>query len=225
MTVLRKLTATTALAAAVFAAVPASAQFYFKSHDFSGPPIRGDEPGLPTLPGANDEEVRANLVWNLRSALNVAALQCQFEPSLMTVENYNIMLINHQDEFKKSLLLLTKYFARTNKSPRLGQDAMDRYGTKTYSAFTTTGAQFGFCQTAGAVATHAAYAPRGQLYQVAANDMSALRNALVPWGEERFPRRVVIDTRVSMARLDDMCWSKRGEWVERKCGAFTTVFR
>jgi|UniRef100_UPI0035C96D51 hypothetical protein len=225
MTVLRKLLAITAIAGAALAATPVSAQFYFKSHDFSGPPIRGDEPGLPTLPGATDEEVRANLVWNLRSALNVAALQCQFEPTLLTVENYNVALYNHKDEFKKSFDTIVKYFARTAKGVKPGQTAMDRYGTRTYSAFTTVGAQYGFCQTAAIVAADAAYAPRGELYKVAINDMSALRNALVPWGEERFPRRVYIDTRLSLPRLDNACWSGRGEWNARKCGPFTTTFR
>jgi hypothetical protein len=224
MTVLRKLAVFAAIAGAALAA-PASAQFYFQSHDMSGPPLHGDEPGLPTLPGATEDEMRANMVWNLRSALNVAALQCQFEPTLMTVENYNLVLINHSDEFKKSLATLTKYFTRTSKSAKAGQDAMDRYGTRTYSAFTTVGAQYGFCQTAAAVATDAAYAKRGDLYKVAIADLSSVRNALVPWGEERFPRRVLVDTRVSVARFDNVCWSNRGEWQAKKCGVFTTVFR
>lgn len=224
MTVLRSLTVAAVLACATLT-TPASAQFFFKSHDMSGPPVRGDEPGLPTLPGATDEEVRANLVWNLRSALNVAALQCQFEPSLLTVENYNTALANHKDELKKSFDTITKYFTRVNKGAKPGQTAMDRYGTRTYSAFTTVGAQFGFCQTAAKVAIDAAYAPRGELYKVAVADMSALRNSLVPWGEERFPGYARIDTRVSLPRLDDACWSKRGEWVAKKCGAFTTTFR
>ena len=224
MTVLRNLAVTTALAAAALA-TPASAQFYFQSHDMSGPPIRGDEPGLPTLPGATDEEIRANLVWNLRSALNVAALQCQFEPTLLTVENYNIALANHKDEFKKSFDTLVKYFNRTAKGVKPGQTAMDRYGTRTYSAFTTVGAQYGFCQTAAQVATDAAYAPRGSLYKVAVADMSSMRNALVPWGEERFSRYIRIDTRSALPRLDEACWNKRGQWQDRKCGPFTTTFR
>ncbi|WP_436430976.1 hypothetical protein, partial [Enterococcus faecium] len=71
MTVLRTLAVLAAVASAALAG-PASAQFFFQSHDMSGPPARGDEPGLPSLPGATEDEVRANLVWNLRSALNVA---------------------------------------------------------------------------------------------------------------------------------------------------------
>ncbi|WP_353203121.1 hypothetical protein [Sphingomonas sp.] len=224
MTVLRTLAVTAALSAAAFA-TPASAQFFFQPHDMSGPPIRGDEPGLPTLPGANADEVRANLVWNLRSALNVAALQCQFEPTLLTVENYNVALANHKDEFKKSFDTLVKYFNRTAKGVKPGQTAMDRYGTRTYSAFTTVGAQYGFCQTAAQVAAAAAYAPRGTVYKVAADNMSAMRNALVPWGEERFSRYVRIDTRTWLPRLDDVCWNRRDQWQDRKCGPFTLSFR
>ena len=225
MTVLRNSLTVLAAVAGAALATPASAQFYFSSHDMSGPPLRGDEPGLPTLPGATDEEVRANLVWNLRSALNVAALQCQFEPTLLTVENYNITLANHKDELKKSFDILTRYFTRTAKGAKPGQTAMDRYGTRTYSTFTTVGAQYGFCQTAAAVATDTAYAPRGKLYAVAVADMSSLRNSLVPWGEERFPRYQRIDTRVSLPRLDKNCWSGRGVYNSGKCGPFALVFQ
>lgn len=224
MTVLRILAVSAALAGAMLAA-PATAQFYFQSHDMSGPALRGDEPGLPTLTDATDDEIRANLVWNMRSGLNVAALQCQFEPSLLTVENYNVMMTNHKDELKKAFDTLVKYFNRTAKSPKLGQAALDRYGTRTYSAFTTVGAQYGFCQTAAMVSADAAYAPRGTLYKVAMADMSALRNALVPWGEERFPQRVRIDARTLMPRLDDACWTRRGQWVAKKCGPYVEAFR
>lgn len=189
MTVLRTLAVLAAVASAALAG-PASAQFFFQSHDMSGPPARGDEPGLPSLPGATEDEVRANLVWNLRSALNVAALQCKFEPSLLTLQNYNIILENHKDELKKAYDTINKYFVRTNKGAKVGISAMDRYGTRTYSAFTTVAAQYGFCQTASTIATHAAYAPRGTLYKVAIAEMNALRNALVPWGEERFSRQI-----------------------------------
>ena len=223
MTVLRILAVFAACAGAVSAA-PASAQFYFSSHDMSGPPVRGDEPGLPTLPGATDEEVRANLVWNMRSALNVAALQCQFEPTLLTVENYNVALANHKDELKKSFDTLVKYFTRTAKGVKPGQTAMDRYGTRTYSAFTTVGAQYGFCQTASAIATDAAYAPRGSFYKMAQMDMSALRNSLTPWGEERFARYARVDGRSWLPQLDKVCW-RRGDWDARKCGPFTPQFR
>lgn len=224
MTVLRNLAVVAVVAGSALAA-PASAQFYFQSHDMSGPPARGDEPGLPSLPGANEDEVRANLVWNLRSALNVAALQCKFQPSLLTLENYNIVLENHKDELKRAYDTMNKYFIRTAKGIKPGLSAMDRYGTRTYSAFTTVGAQYGFCQTAAATLTRAVYAPRGSLYTVAVAEMNALRNALTPWGEERFLRRIRVDTQVALPRLDPICWSKRDEWVAKKCGRFELTYR
>lgn len=217
MTVLRILTVLT-LGASVALASPASAQFFFKSHDMSGPPARGDEPGALPLPGATPEEVRANLVWNLRSALNVAALQCQFEPSLMTVENYNAILANHNDELTKSYAVLAKYFNRTATSVKAGQNTFDQFGTRTYSTFTTVNAQYGYCQTAGEISTEAAYAPRGGFYKVAVARLNTLRNALIPWGEEQFRRPAWIDARTTLPRLDAMCWTKSGLWVEKKCG-------
>ncbi len=36
----------------------------------------------------------------MRAALNVAALQCQFEPMLTTVSNYNATLKDHEAELK-----------------------------------------------------------------------------------------------------------------------------
>ena len=74
MTVLRTMFL---LAAAIgfLAASPASAQFFFKSRDLTGTPVTGSEPGiLPSMPGATPDELSAGLVWELRSALNVAAL-------------------------------------------------------------------------------------------------------------------------------------------------------
>ena len=164
-------------------------------------------------------------MWNLRSALNVAALQCQFEPGLMSVENYNVILADHKDELTKSYAVLVKYFARTTPNAKAAQTALDQFGTRTYSGFTTVNAQYGFCQTAGEVGTMAAYAPRGQLYQVAVAEMNTLRNSLVPWGEERFRRPAYVDVRYSTPRLDAICWDKRGAWVTRKCGAFQLTRR
>ena len=45
-----------------------------------------------------------------------------------------------------------------------------------------------------------------------------LRNSLIPWGEQRFPRYIGRD-RVKMPRLDAICWNKKAEWVAKKCGA------
>ena len=144
-------------------ALPASAQFYLKSHDFSGVPVTGADSDVGiALPDATDAEQRAALVWNMRAALNVAALQCQFEPTLLSVDNYNAMLLDHQAELKDSFDTLTKYFARTNATKKAGQNALDQFGTRTYSSFVTVGAQYGFCQTAGSIGRDAIFAAARQ---------------------------------------------------------------
>jgi hypothetical protein len=206
-----------AAASVAVAAVPASAQFFMKSKDLSGAPVVGDEVGIgQPLPGATPAELKAGVVWNMRAALNVAALQCQFEPTLNTVSNYNAILTDHKDELKNSFDTLTKYFNRVNKAPKAGQAALDQFGTKTYSSFATVGAQYNFCQTAGSIGRDAIFAPRGQFDTVALSRMRELRNSLVPWGEQAFTRPY--HGQSTLPRLDPVCWSKKGEWQARKCG-------
>ena len=51
------------------AATPASAQFFLRSHDFTGAPVTGSESDLVvSFPGATASEQRAALVWNMRAA-------------------------------------------------------------------------------------------------------------------------------------------------------------
>lgn len=206
-------------ATAMFAAPPAAAQFFMKSHDFSGPPVRGDEPGIGIqLPGATDAEIRAALVWNLRAALNVSALQCQFEPSLLAVSNYNAVLKDHQAELKTSYDTLTKYFLRSNATQKAGATALDRFGTQVYASYSTASAQYGFCQTTGSIGRDAIFQPRGSLHQLAIARTRELRNSLIPYGEERFPGGIGFNRRVAIPRLDNACWSRKGDWNEKRCG-------
>jgi hypothetical protein len=217
---MRKVGMAVAAAALAGVAEPAAAQFFMKSRDFTGTPVLGDEPGIgQPLPGATAAERRAGLVWTMRAALNVAALQCQFEPTLLTVSNYNAILRDHKDELKTSFDTLTKYFLRTNKLPKAGQTALDQFGTRTYSSFATVTAQYNFCQTASTIGREAIFARRGSFAGVAESRMRELRNSLVPWGEQTFTR--FNGYAAWTPRLDPICWSKKGEWVEKKCGAQT----
>ncbi len=199
------------------AAIPASAQFFLKSKDLSGSPVVGDEPGIgQPMPGATPAELKAALVWNMRAALNVAALQCQFAPTLVTVSNYNAILSDHRDELKASFDTLTKYFLRMNKAAKAGQAALDSFGTRTYSGFATVAAQYNFCETANSIGTDAAFVPRGKFVELAQRRMRELRNSLVPWGDQAMT--YTVQPRISFPRVDTLCWSKKGEWVEKKCG-------
>lgn len=205
------------LAAGVFAGSPASAQFFLKSYDFRGGPVAGTEPelGMP-MPGATPSEIRAGLVWNLRAALNVAALQCDFEPTLLTVDNYNAMLRDHKNELATSLDTLNKYFIRTAKTKAAGQTAFDRFGTRTYSAFATVNAQFGFCQTASKIGREAIFARRGNLGDIAVNYMREMRNSLIPYGEQQFPRSFYARTYLMVPDFNPNCF-KKGVYRPEQC--------
>lgn len=205
----KRILASGLLAAGLFAGSPASAQFFLKSYDFRGGPVTGLEPemGMP-MPGATPTEIRAALTWNLRAALNVAALQCDFAPILLTVDHYNAMIKDHSAELKAAFDTLNAYFVRTNKTKAAGQLALDRFGTRTYSAFATVQAQYGFCQTAGKVGNAAIFAPRGTLGDVAVNYMREMRNSLVPYGEQQFPRAFYARTYLFLPDFQPDCWKK-----------------
>ncbi|WP_298089299.1 hypothetical protein [uncultured Sphingomonas sp.] len=219
MIVLRTALALGAASMGLAMAAPASAQFFLQSRDFTGAPVQGDEPGIigQPLPGATPVELRAGLTWTMRAALNVAALQCQFEPTLASVANYNALLGDHSEELKNTFTTLEKYFRRNAKTVKEGQMALDQFGTRTYSSFATVSAQYGFCQTAASIAREAVFAPRGALGDIASRRMRELRNSLTPWGEQRFSRYIGRDY-TTMPRLDPICWNKKAEWVTKKCG-------
>jgi hypothetical protein len=207
-----------ALVAGILMAVPASAQFFMKSKDLRGERVRGDETGIgQMLPGATPDELRAAVVWNMRAALNVAALQCQFEPSLLTVQNYNAILSDHKQELAQSYTALAKYFERAAKSKKDGQTALDQFGTRTYSGFATVAAQYGFCTTTSSIGREALYTGRGGFGDVALSRMREVRNSLTPWGEQQFPRMEVYLTPAFLPRFDKACW-KKDEFVVKKCG-------
>jgi hypothetical protein len=164
-------------AAAVTA--PVQAQLFFFNPDFRPSPIEASDPlvGLP-LPGATPAEYRAHLLWNLRSGLNVSALQCQFSPYLRTVSNYNGVLAQHSRELADAYKSLTGYFTRVHG--RQGLNRFDDYSTTTYNNFSTYQAQLGFCQVAASIARDALMTPKGQLHLLAQNRMRELRNSLTP---------------------------------------------
>lgn len=217
-----RIAAAFAVGAIFFAAAPASAQFFLKPVDLRSERVTGIEPGMvgPGLPGATPEELRAALVWNLRAALNVAALQCQFEPTLLTLGNYNALLTDHAGELKSSYATLEKYFVRTSKSQKQGQTELDRFGTRIYSGFSTVSGQLSFCQTAGSVGHAALFLRRGRLGDLAQERMGELRKSLKSWGEQhRAPRPQLWVEPAALPPFDnEKCW-KNEIYVEKRCGA------
>lgn len=218
MKLLRSLAVAVAMIAPALMTQPASAQFFFQSPDLRGAPVTGTEPGMiaQDLPGATPAELRAALVWNLRAALNVAALQCQFAPYLLTVNNYNSLLDDHETELKTSYDTLTKYFVRTAKTKKAGQTALDSYGTRVYSSFSTVGAQLTFCQTAAEIGHAALFTPRGSFGTLASERMREMRNSLKLSRDQQFPWG--INPRpITLPSMEAKCW-KKDTWQSRKCG-------
>jgi hypothetical protein len=198
----------------------AQAQIFWQSVDFSGPPLSGYEAGMGVpLPGANAAEQNAAIIWNMRSALNVAALQCGFEPTLRTLENYNALISDHGAELTAAFNTLTAYFKRTNKTAAAGQKALDTFGTRTYSGWSTVRAQLAFCTISGRVGRTALFTPRGQFLAFAKDNLRQMRNGLVPSGDQqfRFPRPSVF---VRYPNLEERCW--KGKSYTRKCGLLTS---
>ena len=163
-------------------ATPARAQVFLYEPAFQSGPIEPSDPlvGVP-LPGANTNEYRAHLLWNLRAGLNVAALQCQFSPYLRTVDSYNGILAHHAEELASAYQTLEGYFRRVHG--RTGPRRFDDYSTQTYNNFSTLQAQFGFCQVAGRIGKEALASRKGQLHQVATSRMRELRSSLSPMTE------------------------------------------
>ncbi len=181
----RRLGTMAAAAAMLFGAAPGQAYLYWMMPDFAGQTVKGDEPGIgQPMPGATAKELQAHLLWNMRAGLNVAALQCQFAPALMTVPNYNKVLYNHAKELTAAYNTLTSYFKRTQ--PKGWQVALDQYTTKTYNGFSTLHAQRGFCEVSGLIGRDALDQPKGKLFEVAEQRMREYRNSLVPKPETLF---------------------------------------
>ena len=118
------------------------------------------------------------MLWNLRSGLNVAALQCQFSPYLRTVDNYNAILAHHSRELAAAYRALEGYFRRVGGAG--GPRRFDDYSTQTYNNFSTFQAQYGFCQTAARIGKEALTRRKGEFHLLAAARLRELRNSLRP---------------------------------------------
>ena len=123
-------------------------------------------------------EESAHRIWSLRAGLNVAALQCQFSPFLMTVPHYNQMLKHHSAELDKARQMLTAHFKRYDG--KNGQNTLDKYTTRTYNSFSTLDAQIGFCDTASRIGSDILFVRSGGMAAFAAEQIPVLRRSLTP---------------------------------------------
>jgi hypothetical protein len=208
--------AAAAAVAAMLGAAPSTAQLFISQPDVRAAPVEPNDPlvGLP-LPGATAAEYRANVLWNLRAGLNVAALQCQFSDYLRAVPNYNGLLTHHSVELGAAYTALNNYYKRTLGAK--GQKAFDDYSTMTYNNWSAAQAQQVFCQTATNVTKSALAAPKGQLFPVAQARLREMRNALVPAYELRPAYRPYLIRFREVPPLAAACYNKR-DVLRRACG-------
>lgn len=134
-------------------------------------------PAAAQAPAMTDRETRADAVWQLRAGLNVAALQCQFSPFLMTVPTYNALLRQHSDEMATAFKTMNGFFVRT-QGPRIGPRAFDTYATRVNQGWATFDAQYSFCEAAAMVGRQALGVPKGKFGDYALEIMSAMRTSL-----------------------------------------------
>lgn len=187
---------------------PASAYLFWVQPSFQGGPVVGDEPGIGLpMPNATPAELRAHMLWNMRAGLNVAALQCQFSPILLTVPNYNDLLAKNAVELNAAYKTLGGYFKRTGG--KTWQKTFDQYTTRTYNGFSTMHAQLGFCETASAIGRDARKLGRGNLTELAANRMREFRNSLVPTGDMIHARRTIYISEVQPPPMIKQCWDRK----------------
>jgi hypothetical protein len=128
------------------------------------------------LKNPTQAEREANAVWNIRAALNVAALQCQYSGWLKTTRNYNSFLQAHSEELVRAQQTMTAHFKRTQGAKAV--NAFDMYTTRTYNSYSTLDAQYAFCNAAGEVGRHVLAVPKGKLGAEALARGPAIRAAL-----------------------------------------------
>lgn len=144
-------------------------------------PVGGElSPAVLNTPGLNGlraAEARADLIWQMRAALNVAALQCQFSPFLATVPTYNALLRHHSDELASAFKTMNAYFTRL-QGPRAGPRGFDTYATRTNQGWATFDAQFSFCEAAAMVGRRALSVPKGDFGRFAESEIPLMRASL-----------------------------------------------
>lgn len=121
-------------------------------------------------------EEQANAIWNLRAALNIAALQCQYLPELATVATYNSILRVHVAELNRARLTMLAHFKRHDGAK--AQNSFDQYTTRTYNSYSTLDAQKAFCEASAKSGQEVLALPAGSLKEAAPRLVPEIRQAL-----------------------------------------------
>lgn len=133
-------------------------------------------PKAVVLRAPTPAEIEANAVWNVRAALNVAALQCQYSPFLATTANYNATLQHHGDELARAQATMVGHFRR--QVGARAASSFDQYTTRTYNSYSTLDAQYNFCTAAGLLGRQVLAATKGGLGRIALKGSADMRASL-----------------------------------------------
>jgi hypothetical protein len=138
------------------------------------PPRGADGKRLTVNSGINDD----HLVWHLRSAWNVAALNClapEYEPILQGYRNF---LMQNERSLKAANDRIEAEYARKHKTKRAAMVARDGLVTKVYNFFALPAARSGFCRAALDMSSRALAAPASDALSFARANFDGL---LVPF--------------------------------------------
>ena len=90
----------------------------------------------------------AQTTWNIRSAFNVAALNCMQPRHAAILENYKLFLTNFDKQLDKANDKIEAEFREQYGDRRTGRTELDSYMTKVYNYFTLPPAKEAFCDAA-----------------------------------------------------------------------------
>jgi|TARA_R100000049_G_C1950476_1_gene97889 hypothetical protein len=90
----------------------------------------------------------AQATWNVRSALNVAALNCMSPAHAGILENYKVFLTNFDKPLDRANDKVEAEFREKFGDRRTGRAELDSYMTKVYNYFTMPPAKSAFCDAA-----------------------------------------------------------------------------
>ncbi len=130
----------------------------------------------------------AQTVWNLRSAYNVAALNCQSATHMVMAERYGAFLKAHTRELSATNRALDSEF-RQKYGPGY-KDVRDRYMTQVYNYFAMPPVLPRFCEAAYNVSTALATVPAGGLDVAAATLLPQLETVFLGFFTEYEAYRV-----------------------------------
>jgi hypothetical protein len=133
-------------------------------------------PKAVQLRATTETEAQANAIWNLRAALNIAALQCQYLPQLATVATYNSILRQHASELDAARRTMLAHFKRYDGAK--AQNSFDQYTTRTYNSYSTLDAQKAFCEASAKAGQEVITLPAGGLKEAAVRLVPEIRFAL-----------------------------------------------